>query len=85
VCIAQLSEIDWDAVQAEDWKQCKEGKQAEFLIERQFPWDLVSRIGVRSPQVYDQITAALQDAAHKPGIEIKVVGQSDFRCQKIGV
>lgn len=26
--LAQLDEIDWDAVQARDWRQCKEGKQA---------------------------------------------------------
>ena len=69
--LAHLGEIDWDAVQAEDWRQCKEGKQAEFLIERQFPWELVSRIGVRSQQVYSQVTTALQAATHKPRIGIK--------------
>ena len=69
--LAHLVEIDWDAVQAEAWRQCKEGKQAEFLIERQFPWELVSRIGVRSQQVYSQVTTALQAAVHKPRIEIK--------------
>ncbi len=69
--LAQLGEIDWDAVQARDWRQCKEGKQAEFLIERQFSWELVSRIGVRSQQVYGQVVTALRTAAHKPRIEIK--------------
>jgi hypothetical protein len=69
--LAHLVEIDWDAVQAEAWRQCKEGKQAEFLIESQFPWELVSRIGVRSQQVYSQVTTALQAAVHKPRIEIK--------------
>lgn len=69
--LAQLSEIDWDAVQAVDWRQCKEGKQAEFLIERQFPWELVSRIGVLSRQVYGQVNTALQAAAHRPPIEIR--------------
>ena len=69
--LAQLSEIDWDAVQARDWQRCKEGKQAEFLIEGQFPWNLVSRIGVHSQQVCDQVSMVLQAAAHKPAIEIK--------------
>ena len=69
--LAHLGEIDWDAVQAEDWRQCKEDKQAEFLIERQFPWELVSRIGVRSQQIYSQVTAVLQAATHKPRIGIK--------------
>lgn len=69
--LAHLDEIDWSAVQATDWRQRKEGKQAEFLIERQFPWELVSRIGVISRQVSDQVNTALQGALHKPRIEIK--------------
>ena len=68
--LSQLGEIDWDAVQARDWRQCKEGKQAEFLIERQFPWELVTRIGVQSRQVYGQVSIALQTAPHKPLVEI---------------
>ena len=69
--LAQLGEIDWDAVQARDWRGKKEGKQAEFLVEQSFPWDLVSRVGVRSQQVYGQVRAALQAAAHRPRVEIK--------------
>ena len=69
--LAQLDEIDWDAVQAKNWREYKEGKQAEFLIERQFPWKLVSCIGVQSQQVYNQVTTALQAAAHKPRISIE--------------
>lgn len=69
--LAQLGEIDWDAVQARDWRGKKEGKQAEFLVEQSFPWDLVSRIGVKSQQVYGQVRAALQAAAHKPHVEIR--------------
>lgn len=68
--LANLDQIDWDAVQARDWRQCKEGKQAEFLIEREFPWNLVSRVGILSRQVYGQVSAALQSAAHKPRVEI---------------
>lgn len=69
--LAQLGEIDWDAVQARDWRGKKEGKQAEFLVEQSFPWGLVSRIGVGSQQVYGQVRAALQAAGHKPHVEIK--------------
>ena len=60
-------------MQAKDWRQCKEGKQAEFLIERQFPWELVTRIGVRSEQTRQQVMAALEAAEHKPPVEIKIV------------
>lgn len=69
--LAQLSEIDWNAVQARDWRSCKEGKQAEFLIEHRFPWKLISRIGVCSRQVYHQVTTLLQSSTHKPRIEMK--------------
>ena len=75
--LAQLAEIDWDAVQANKWSgneihtSMKEGKQAEFLIERRFPWELVSRIGVSSQPVYLQAMAARESARHKPLVEIR--------------
>jgi hypothetical protein len=69
--LTQLGEIDWNAVEARKWQRCKEGKQAEFLIECRFPWELISRIGARSQQVSRQVTTALQAAAHKPRVEIK--------------
>ena len=69
--LAKLGEIDWSAVRARNWQECQHGKQAEFLIERQFPWELVSRIGVRSQQVYGQVTEALQDASYRPRVAMK--------------
>ena len=75
--LAQLGEINWDAVQANRWsgngisRSVKEGKQAEFLIERSFPWELVSRIGVRSQHIYGQVHTLLQAATHRPYVEIK--------------
>lgn len=69
--LAQLDRIDWAAVQATDWRRCKEAKQAEFLIERQFPWELISRIGVISQQGYGQVCETLQLAAQKPRIEVR--------------
>ena len=69
--LAQLHEIEWSAVQATQWKSCKEGKQAEFLMESSFPWHLVERIGVHSQAVYQQVVRALQATGHKPQTEIK--------------
>jgi len=68
--LRQLGEIDWDAVSARDWRQCKEGKQAEFLVEHRSPWRLISRIGVRSQGVYTQACRALQATSQKPRIQI---------------
>lgn len=74
--IAELGEINWDAVRANKWSGpgvdpfVKDGKQAEFLIEHSFPWELVSRIGVRTPAVRLQVEQVLPGAAHRPPVEV---------------
>jgi hypothetical protein len=72
----QIEEINWDAVAATKWSgpqiapQVKEGKQAEFLVERCFCWRLVERIGVCSLRVAQQVARALQGAVHRPTVEV---------------
>lgn len=71
-----LGEINWDAVRTNQWagngvsRTIKEGKQAEFLIENSFPWSLVERIGVISPQYYGIVGQHLAAADHKPNRQI---------------
>lgn len=75
--LAQLRDINWDAVQADKWSgngipySIKEGKQAEFLMEHSFPLHLIERIGVYSQEVYQQVTQLLPVNNHLPQIEIK--------------
>lgn len=69
--LGQLGEIDWNAVQARDWRQCKDGKQAEFLLELSLPWHLVERIGVQSRATYTLAVNALAARAHRPPVEIR--------------
>jgi hypothetical protein len=69
--LGQLGEIDWNAVQATDWRQCKDGKQAEFLLELSFPWHLVERIGVQSRAAYTAAVNALPAHGHRPPVEIR--------------
>jgi len=69
--LEQLNEIDWTAVQSTQWRQCKDGKQAEFLIENSFSLELVSRIGVKSQRVFHRVHEALRDSVQKPLVEIK--------------
>ena len=66
-----LNDIDWTAVRAQAWSHCKDAKQAEFLVERSFPWELVVRIGVYAPSIRDQAVSALQNAGHRPSVEIR--------------
>jgi len=67
--LAQLEEIDWKAVQANDWRNCKEEKQAEFLVEQSFPWTLVRRVGVRDMNVLNRVRDAMRVGAHRPAVE----------------
>ena len=69
--LTRLDEVDWDAVQTKNWQSCKDGKQAEFLVESSFPWKLVSRIGVSSQRFYYQAMAFLGEATHKPPVEVR--------------
>lgn len=68
--LAHLGKIDWNAVQALKWVQCKEGKQAEFLLEQRFPWHLIERIGVKSAAVYGQVVNALPAHGHRPTVAV---------------
>ncbi len=67
----QLNKIDWDAIHATDWSQCKDKKQAEFLIEKSFPFELVTRIGVYSNKIMQIVQTTLSFATYKPPVEIK--------------
>ena len=69
--LTNLGKIDWQAVHARDWQHCKAGKQAEFLVEQRFSWNLVLQIGVFSRQVYARVARYLQASEHKPRVEIR--------------
>lgn len=67
-----LDDINWPAVDARDFRpsDIRDGKQAEFLMYRSFPWELVDRVGVSSQRVAQQVANATQKAAHRPPVEI---------------
>ena len=67
----KLDEIDWHAVAATDWQECKKGKQAEFLVEGLFPWTHIERIGVYSEKGRQQVMEAMQSCTDKPCAEVK--------------
>jgi hypothetical protein len=66
----RLNLIDWQAVEARYWGNCKSGKQAEFLFGDGFPWRLIERIGVYSIQVQSQVLSVIPDWAYHPRIEV---------------
>jgi hypothetical protein len=69
--LENIDRINWDAVRAHYWSDCREEKQAEFLIEDQFPWELVERIGVYSEEYSTKVKNVLDGVAHHPVIEVK--------------
>ena len=69
--LGDLDRVDWSAVEARDWRDKKEGKQAEFLMESSFPWPLISRVGVHSAPVRRQAVQALTRVEHVPRVEVK--------------
>ena len=72
-----LDRNDWDAIQSHTWSgpgvdgAVKEEKQAEFLLEHSFPWELVTGIGVHSAGIRRKVLGELQVARHQPPVEIK--------------
>jgi hypothetical protein len=71
--IEQLNQLDWPAIGATDFRPAdvKEGKQAEFLLLGDFPWELITRIGVRSAGIQSEVTRAIRAARHLPPVEVQ--------------
>ena len=69
--LAQLDEIDWSAIEARDWRQCREEKQAEFLVERSIPWALIHGVGANSHAVCGQASQAVRTADHQPPVRLR--------------
>ena len=70
--IDDLTKLDWHAIAATDFRSAtvKEGKQAEFLLHGSFPWELVTRVAVRSAGVRVQVLTAIEPAAHQPPVQV---------------
>lgn len=61
--IDDLDKINWDAVVSTQWSnpEIKEGKQAEFLIEKQFPFELFESIGIYSDKISQEVKQILSN------------------------
>jgi hypothetical protein len=70
--LEQLSVLDWSAIAATDWRDLfiKDRKQAEFLVEKSVPWELVERIGVIDEDMRNKVGDVQRLAAHKPTVSV---------------
>lgn len=67
-----LGDINWQAIAARQWAGAlMDGKQAEFLVEREVAWELVDHIGVHSNAAGQQALKAIAGATDRPPVEIK--------------
>lgn len=69
--LSDVDKLNWEAINTNSWSDCKEKKQAEFLVERSLPWHLVKEIGVYSTEYCEKVGHAIATAIHKPAIRIK--------------
>jgi hypothetical protein len=58
---------------AKQWSGRQDKKQAEFLVEKRFPWELVEDIGVCSLEWAKKVNEMLisADIGHKPPVGSK--------------
>lgn len=68
--LADLDKLKWADIRATQWQDRKEGKQAEFLVEWAFPWELIARIGVHSPSIARQVQEMMPETGHRPAVVV---------------
>lgn len=74
--LRQLDELNWPAIQANQWSgngvspSVKEGKQAEFLVERCFPWQRVIGVAVQNETVGREVTRMMAGVTHRPQVKV---------------
>ena len=58
---------------ADQWTapDIKEGKQAEFLMRRAFPWNLFKRIGVQTMPMKLRVESIVGHADHRPKVDLR--------------
>jgi hypothetical protein len=70
--VDRLDEINWEGVDARDWRDSdlKEGKQAELLLHKSFPFELIARIGVISEALRARVLGILKGTGYAPAVEV---------------
>ncbi len=73
----ELKNLDWETIKLRYWADTpddparKEKKQAEFLIHKKLPWELIHGIAVINRDVSSHVENILNAQKHKPVIKVK--------------
>lgn len=67
-----LDKINWPAVGARDFRDpdIKDGKQAEFLVHKSFPWHLIQTIGVLNAKREAEVNSILRNTESPPVVRM---------------
>ena len=66
-----VKKLNWERINARNWKDDRTGKQAEFLIHERFEVELVERIGVANAEIRAQVERMLRDHRSQPKVEVR--------------
>ena len=69
--LATLDSLDWNAIQAHYWRDCKMAKAAEFLVADRFEWSAVQSIGCFDAATAQQVAQLLHGKAHQPAVSVQ--------------
>ena len=74
---SRLDQVDWPLMMSRYWFDTeqypdrKRRRQAEFLVHRFFPWELVAEIGVMNEEMRGRTEAALEGAGYRPVVKVR--------------
>lgn len=72
-----LTQIDWDVMRSQYWTDTpdhpgrKRRRQAEFLVHRHLPWELVAGICVRTSAAQARVIQTLERAEYRPPVVLR--------------
>ncbi|MDZ7725942.1 MAG: DarT ssDNA thymidine ADP-ribosyltransferase family protein [candidate division KSB1 bacterium] len=69
VDFAVMKEIYWH--NTPDDPDRKERRQAEFLVFRFFPWNIVTQIAVLNENIAQKVESILETSEYKPAVKLK--------------
>lgn len=73
----RLNVIDWELMRARYWADTQEDgdrvrrRNAEFLVHRRVPWNLIHEIGVINQDIRDEVRLLLTGQSHQPQIVVR--------------
>ena len=69
--LGKLDKINWAAVNAHYWSECRDEKQAEFLVYQWFPFSLFSVIVTINEQMKQRVEGVLGSSGDAPSVNVK--------------